>query len=364
MTTITAAVSRGDGAPFSFEQLELDDPRPDELLVKITSSGVCHTDLAVIHGAVPMAWPAVLGHEGAGVVERVGSAVTDFRPGDRVALSFAWCGHCAECLSGHPAYCANMFPLNFGGIREDGSTTMSDSNGSVVHGSFFGQSSFATYALTDARGAVHIPEGIDPDLVGPLGCGFQTGAGAIINKLRVATGASVIVSGAGAVGLAAVMAARAVGATTIVAVDVLPSRLDVALELGATHVVDGRDPDVVARLQQIVGRGADYAFDTTGLPPVILNSLAALKLGGEIGLVASGPEGSVIPTAALVGKTAHFLIEGDAVPRNFLPSLLELHRLGRFPFDKLITKYPFEDMERAIADTQSGAAVKAVLTMR
>lgn len=363
MTTISAAVSRGEDAPFAFQTLRLDAPRPDELLVRITATGLCHSDLAVIHGAVPMTWPAVLGHEGAGVVEAIGDAVTDFAVGDRVALSFAWCGHCAACLTGRPAYCERMFLLNFAGTREDGSTTMTAEDGSAVHGSFFGQSSFATHALVAARDAVRVPDSIDLDLVGPLGCGFQTGAGAIINTLAVTAGASVVVSGAGAVGLAAVMAARAVGAATIIAVDVVPSRLDTALRVGATHVVNGKEEDVPARVQEILGGGADVAFDTTGVPGVVLGDLAALKLGGRLGLVAAGPEGATLPIAAMTGKTVHHLVQGDAVPRTFLPVLLDLHARGDFPFDSLIRIYPFEQIEQAVADTRSGATVKAVLRM-
>ncbi|GAB3616732.1 NAD(P)-dependent alcohol dehydrogenase [Okibacterium endophyticum] len=363
MVAITAAVTRGKDAPFTFEQLELDDPRPDELLVKLTSSGLCHTDLAVLHGQMPTPFPIVLGHEGAGIVEQVGSSVTDFAVGDRVAVSFASCGRCANCLLGKEAYCEQVMALNFGGSREDGSTTITDSSGSAVHGSFFGQSSFATHALVASRNAVRVPDGIDLDLTGPLGCGIQTGAGAIINTLRAGAGSTVVVSGTGAVGLSAVMAARAVGATTVIAVDVLRSRLDTALELGATHAINGKEEDVVARTQEITGGGADIAFDTTGIVPVIVNDLRGLKVGGRIGLVAaSGPE-PAIPVAEMFGKTVHSLIEGDSVPQVFIPQLIALYKAGAFPFDKLVTMYPFADIDRAIADTQSGAAVKAVLVM-
>jgi aryl-alcohol dehydrogenase len=363
MVTVTAAVSRGAESPFSFETLELRDPGPDEILVRITSCGLCHTDLAVIDLLEPQG-PAVLGHEGVGVVEQVGADVAEFRPGDRVALSFAWCGHCKNCLSGRPGYCEKMLELNFGSVREGGSADFLGREGTTVRGGFFGQSSFATHALVAARGAVRIPDGIDLDLVGPLGCGLQTGAGAIINTLAVPAGSSVMISGVGAVGLAAVMAAKAVGATTIIAVDVLASRLDVAVKMGATHVVDGKDEDVIQRAREITGgRGVEYAFDTTGIAPVILNDLGSLQIGGELGLVASGPEGSSLPLAAFIGKTVHHLVQGDAVPRDFIPELLALHAAGRFPFDELIAKYPFEKIAQAVEDTRTGASVKAVLVM-
>nr|WSY53876.1 NAD(P)-dependent alcohol dehydrogenase [Streptomyces sp. NBC_00886] len=361
MVAVTAAVLRGTGSPFTFEELELSSPRPDEFLVKLSSSGLCHTDLAFAHGDMPAPTPVVLGHEGAGIVVETGSAVTDFEVGDRIAVSFASCGRCPQCLAGKAAYCAIFEPLNFAGTREDGSTTLTAADGSVVHGSFFGQSSFATHALISARNAVKIPDGVDLDLTGPLGCGIQTGAGGIINSLKVGAGDSVIISGAGAVGLSAVMAARAVGATTIIAVDVLEPRLDFARELGATHVVNGSEEDAVAHIKEITAGGADFALDTTGVPSVILNDINAVTFGGTIGLVAIGPSTATIPIPAITGKTIRHISEGDSVPQVFIPRLISLYRQGAFPFDKLITTYPFKDLDRAIADTRSGAAVKAVL---
>lgn len=363
MVAITAAVSRGEESPFTFEELELEAPRADELLVRITAAGVCHTDLRVLEGAVPARWPSVLGHEGAGIVEEVGSAVSDIRPGDRVLLSFAWCGHCASCHGGRPMYCDDFFRLNFGCAREDGSTTMTAGDGSVVNAPFFGQSSFATHSVVAARDVVKVPDEIPLELAAPLGCGIETGAGAIINALSVGIGASLVVSGCGPVGLAAVMAARVVGASPIIAVDILQSRLDLALELGATHAIDGRDHDLVTRVQEITGDGVDFSFDTTGVPNVVLSGLQSVKPGGCAGLVAGSPEGSTIPLAALTRKTVRHTLQGDSVPRVFLPQLFDLHRRGDFPLDRLVTTYPFADIERAIADTQSGAAVKAVLTM-
>lgn len=363
MVAITAAVSRGEESPFTFEELELDAPRADELLVRVTAAGVCHTDLRVIEGAVPGRWPSVLGHEGAGIVEEVGAAVTDLRPGDRVLLSFAWCGHCANCHGGRPMYCDDFFRLNFGCAREDGSTTMTAADGSVVNGPFFGQSSFATHAVVAARDVVKVPDDIPLELAAPLGCGIQTGAGAIINAMNVGIGASLLVSGAGPVGLAAIMAGRVVGASTIIAVDILQSRLDLARELGATHLIDGSDPDMVTRIQEITAGGVDFSFDTTGVPGVVLNGLQAVKPGGCAGLVAGSPDGSTIPLAALGRKTVRFTLQGDSVPRVFLPQLMDLYRRGEFPLDRLVSTYPFADITKAIADTQSGAAVKAVLTM-
>jgi aryl-alcohol dehydrogenase len=365
-TTANAAVLRELDAPFVFEDVELDDLQPTELLVKIVATGLCHTDLAVVHGQIPGTFPAVLGHEGAGVVEKVGDNVTGFAVGDHVALSFASCGHCANCLAGREAYCVNFMLLNIAGIREDGTTTMKSADGEVVHGAFFGQSSFATLAIVNAHNAVKIPEDVPLELVGPLGCGIQTGAGTVLNSLNVPAGASVVVTGTGAVGLSAIMAAQIAGATTIIAVDVLDSRLEFAKKLGATHTVNGATEDVVAVVQSITdGIGAGYAIDTTGVPAVVANAINATRFGATIALLGVTKQDAVLPLGLVsgAGKTLVGAIEGDSVPQIFIPELLALYKAGRFPFDELITQYPFADIEKAIADTQSGAAVKAVLTM-
>jgi aryl-alcohol dehydrogenase len=365
-TTAHAAVLRGVNSPFTFEDVELDDIRSTELLVKIVATGLCHTDLAVQHGDLPGAFPFVLGHEGAGIVEQVGSGVTDFAEGDRVAISFASCGHCANCLAGKEAYCLQFLPLNIAGAREDGSTTMTNADGETVHGSFFGQSSFATHAIVTARNAVKIPDGVPLEIVGPLGCGIQTGAGTVLNSINVPAGSSVIVSGTGAVGLSSIMAAKVAGATTIIAVDVLPERLEVAAKLGATHTVNGKTEDVVARVMEITdGLGAGYAVDTTAVPAVISNLVMATRFGATIALIGVPKAGAELPLGLVsgAGKTLVGAVEGDSVPQIFIPQLIDLYKAGTFPFDELITTYPFDQIEKAIADTASGAAVKAVLTM-
>jgi aryl-alcohol dehydrogenase len=363
MPMITAAVTRAAAAPFTLETVELADPRHDELLVRIDACGLCHTDLHVRGGAMPVRWPAVLGHEGAGVIEKVGSHVTEFRPGDHVMLSYAWCGRCSACLQGRPTRCARMMPLNFGGTRQDGSTTMTADDGTPVHGSFFGQSSFATHALVTASSAVAVPADLDPAVAAAMGCSMQTGAGAILHTLGVRAADSVIVSGAGPVGLAAVMAARAAGATRIVAVDVLTSRLDLAREVGATHTVDGNDENLLATIQQAAGGPADAAFDTSGVAAVVLAGLLALTADGRLGLGAGGLEDAARLPTAMLGKTVHNVIAGDSVPRVLIPRLIDLHRHGRFPVERLITTYPLADIETAVTHATDGTATKVVFTM-
>lgn len=363
-TTVTAAVAREHGSPFSIEQLELDSPRPDEVLVKIAAAGLCHTDLRVLEGTMPLRLPAVVGHEGTGVVEEVGSNVTGLAPGDHVVLSFDWCGHCVACLEGRPTQCQSMFPLNFGGARPDGTPTMTTPDGASVCGHFMGQSSFATYALTPAHSAIKIPADLDLTVMAALACTAQTGAGAVLNTLKVNAGDSVIVSGVGAVGLAAVMAAHAVGATRIVAVDLLPERLDAALDLGATHVVNGGDDDVVAQIQRAIGGPADFAVDTTGVPDVVHNDALAVRAGGQLGLIASGLDSTGRRGLAVTGKTVHFVLAGNTLPSVFIPRLIDLYTQGRFPIDRLISAYKLEDIETGIADAEAGRATKVVFTMQ
>jgi aryl-alcohol dehydrogenase len=361
MVTTTAALTSATNAGFSFEEISLDDPRPDEVLVKITAVGICHTDLAAMHGHLAVPTPIVLGHEGSGLVVDVGSAVTQFKKGDPVALSFASCGHCRNCQTGAPAYCEQFRTLNFGGGRGDGSSPLRDRNGSI-HGSFFGQSSFAGYAVVAERNIVKVSESVPLEIVGPLGCGIQTGAGAVFNSLRVDPGASLVITGCGAVGLSAVMAAKIAGATTIVAVDVLEKRLATARSLGATHTVNGAADDVAEQLLAITG-GADFAIDTTGNERAIVSAARAVRPGGSIGLVGFGNPGTRLDLDLFKGKTFVGIVEGHSVPRVFIPRLLDLHQAGLFPFEKLIKTYPFTQIERAIADTESGDAIKAVLIM-
>ncbi|MFT4216246.1 MAG: NAD(P)-dependent alcohol dehydrogenase [Micropruina sp.] len=364
-TEVRAAVLTGVEEKFRFEDLILDDIRPDEVLIKIAATGLCHTDLAVQHGDIPGPFPFVLGHEGSGVVEQVGDSVTGLAVGDAVALSFASCHHCRNCLAGHPTNCLNLYPLNFFGVRGDGSTTFSRADGGVVHGSFFGQSSFATHAIAAATSVVKLPDGVPVELVGPLGCGFQTGAGTILNTLGVPAGSTVVVTGAGAVGLSAIMAAKIAAATTIVAVDIIDERLEAARSLGATHTINSREVDAVARIMEITSAGADYGVDTTGVATVIESLLQATALGAKIALVGVPRPGETVNLGLISasGKTIVGALEGDSVPQTFIPQLLALHRAGQFPFDELITTYRFEDIERAISDTASGKAVKAVLVM-
>lgn len=364
-TPVTAAVLREVDSPFQFEKLTLDDLRPSEVLVKITAVGLCHTDLAVQHGHLPQAFPLVVGHEGAGVIAEVGSAVTDHAIGDEVILSFSSCRRCRNCLAGREAYCVSFGALNFAGAREDGTLTLRDRSGNGIHGNFFGQSSFATHAIAVASNVVKLPKGSPLDIAGPLGCGIQTGAGTILNSLSVPPNASVVIAGVGTVGLAAIMAAKVAGATKIIAVDVLPERLEFAKRLGATHAVNGQEADLAERIREITDGGVSYAVDTTGIATVIAALFDATTLGAKIALVGVAKPGSTLDLGLLsaAGKTVVGVYQGDAIPQNFIPDMLALYHAGVFPFDQLITRYPFDQIDQAVADSRSGTTVKAVLVM-
>ena len=362
---VTAAVVRTQGS-FDLETAYLGPPRDDEVLVRVVAAGLCHTDLVVRDQVYPVPLPIVLGHEGAGIVEAVGTAVQKVAPGDHVAVSFLNCARCRPCFDGSPASCANFNDMNFAGQRPDGSHALtSAASGEPMHDRFFGQSSFATYATAHERNTVKVRDDAPLALLGPLGGGIQTGAGTVLRALEVEAGATFAVTGAGAVGLSAVMAARVAGATTIIAVDVVPSRLDLARELGATHVVNGAETDAVEEIRRITGSGVDYALDTTGLPELIRQAVDALRQRGTAAILgASRPDATLdIGANAFMQscKTIMGVVEGDSVPDVFVPQLLELHMQGRFPFDRLVQFYDFDQINQAAADTESGATVKPIL---
>ncbi|MEV5843522.1 NAD(P)-dependent alcohol dehydrogenase [Streptomyces sp. NPDC051985] len=366
MTKSTAAVLRAADGPFTVEEVTLDDPGPGEVLVKITAAGLCHTDLLTRHG-LPLPMPVVVGHEGAGIVEQVGPGVTRLRPGDHVVLTFDSCGTCAHCLTGTPAYCDDFLPRNLTGVGAAGAgpgrPRMADRSGASVASRWFGQSSLAGHAIAAERNAVRVDEDLPLELLGPLGCGIQTGAGAVLEYLKPSSHSSVAVFGAGAVRLAAVMAAHAAGAREIIAVDLHESRRELALELGATHACDGADPDLAARIRSWTGGGADTALDTTGVSAVVGTALASLRNRGVCALVGAGGEIVLPPQILSAGKVLTFLMEGDAVPQVFVPRLISLWRQGRFPFDRLIRTYPLKAVNEAENDRVAGLTVKPVLLM-
>lgn len=333
----------------------------------MVATGICHTDAVVRDGIYPTPLPAVLGHEGAGIVEQVGSAVTSVRPGDRVVMSAAYCTHCVQCRTGFSAYCENLFDEDFGGKRTlDGTTSLRSSSGEIVSSHFFGQSSFATHANVVESSLIPVPPDIPLEAVAFFGCGMQTGAGSILNELRPRAGSSVAISGAGAVGLAAVMAAKVAGASTIVAIDLHESRLELAKELGATHTINARTADTAQELLGITrGQGVNYILDTTAVPKVLSSLATALSIRGTLALVGAAKPGTEAPfeigQSLVRGWTFKTIVQGSAVPQEFIPRLVSLWQQGRFPADRLARHYRFDEINQGFADSESGAVIKPVI---
>lgn len=363
MIPTQAAVLRGSSDAFVVEDVRLEEPRAGELLIQVVGCGLCHTDLLARsmppgHYALPM----IFGHEGSGIVVQSGPGVSAFAPGDGVIISFDWCSRCTMCQRGEPAYCESFNLLNASGRRPDGSAGAVDAAGSPVSARWFGQSSFAGYAVASERACVMAPPDVPLELLGPLGCGVQTGAASVIETMRIRPGESLAVFGAGTVGLSAVMAARMAGAAEIIAVDVLDSRRSLALELGATYAFDGADPEVVDLVRDATGGGVCYALETTGHPQVIAAAVAALRPRGFCGLVGvSTKPTNLAPNALGGGRTMSFLMEGGAVPRNFIPQLIRSWQQRKFPFDQLISTYPLNAINEAERDCAVGKCVKPLL---
>jgi aryl-alcohol dehydrogenase len=360
---IKAAVVREANAPFVIEEIELDEPRADEVLVKIVSSGLCHTDLEAQMQHLPIPLPGVFGHEGAGIVEKVGANITKVKPGDHVATTYLTCGTCPACKKGLPSWCTEFQRLNFGGRRPDGSTTMKKGN-EVVYGSFFGQSTFATYALVTERNLVKIPNDVPVEIFCSMGCGIQTGAGGVINSLKPRPGSSIAIFGIGSVGLSAMMAAVVSGCTQIIGVDIMEERLTLAKEFGATHVVNSAKVNAVEEIQKLTGGGVEFSLECTGFPKVFRQAVDCLMIGGTCGLIGVAPPGLDVALdmqTILNGRTVKGVVEGDCISDIFIPQLIDLYKQGRFPFDKLLKFYTLEQINEAVEDTKKGRALKAVL---
>jgi len=362
---IIAAVSRTASSAFSLETLELDEPRADEVLVRIVAVGICHTDLVAAAGVLPIQVPAVFGHEGAGVVLKAGSQVTGLQPGDHVALSFHACGQCPRCDAHDPSYCHSFGLLNFTGSR-DGGSNLHDSTGAPVAGSFFGQSSFASHCVANQRNVVKVDKDIPLELVGPLGCGIQTGYGSVTRALACKADSSILIIGGGAVGLSAVMAAAIRGCKHIILAEPHAARRSLALELGATAVIDPLNEDVEHIVKGLLPAGVNYAFDTSGISVALETAYRCLAPRATFGLVG-------VPQAweqKLPGTLAEMvqsgiifkgIIEGDSDPQQSIPELIGLYRAGRLPIDRLVTTFPLSQINQAVAAQHSGSCIKPVL---
>lgn len=346
----------------TLKDVQLKELAADEVLIKVVGTGLCHTDLNVLHQITPTPTPIVLGHEGAGIVEKVGSAVTEFAVGDHVVVSFNYCGTCANCLQGVPSACENFFQYNFGVSM--GATDSKIVDGDQKVANLFGQSSLATYCIANVRNTVKIEDkDIDLSLLGPLACGIQTGAGTVLNKLKPGTNEALVIFGCGLVGLSAVMGAKLANCQTIIAVDIHDERLEFAKELGATHVINGRDTDVVKEIQEITNGGAHYAIESSGVADVVLQAIRSVRALGTIAVVgASGNlEFHIHDELIPMNKTLVGVVEGQSVPKLFIPELIQYYKEGKFPFDKLIKKYEMDELDKAIHDMETGKTIKPVI---
>ncbi|MFF0728610.1 NAD(P)-dependent alcohol dehydrogenase [Streptomyces sp. NPDC004134] len=357
-----AAVLHSYESPFTVEEVVLRaEPAAGEILVEIAGTGMCRTDLAVRRSAGRSPVPAVLGHEGAGVVVCTGGGPdAAIGVGDHVVLSFDSCGHCRTCRGAAPAYCESFATLNLFGGRTEEPPRLTDATGKALAPRWFGQSSFAHYALVEARNAVRVDPALPLELLGPLGCGCLTGAGAVLNTFGAGPGDTLAVFGAGAVGLTAVMAATAAGVPTV-AVDRHPDRLAMAERFGATPL-PAASPGLPERIRRLTDGGVQYALDTTASPPLINSALQALRPTGSLGLVARLHTPLTLEPGTLDrGRSIRHICEGDAVPGVLIPRLIGLWQAGRFPFGELIRTYPLAGINEAERDCDAGRVVKPVL---
>ncbi|MET3803051.1 aryl-alcohol dehydrogenase [Nakamurella sp. UYEF19] len=361
---IMAAVIEEQDGPWEIRDLVLDDPGQGEVVVQVVATGICHTDGLARHGDLPFPLPGVLGHEGAGIVVAIGPGVDDVDPGDRVVIGWPFCGLCAHCTSGQPRYCLRLGEQLVGGGRPGGATALHRPTGQPISSHFFGQSSFASHCITTAKALVKVPEHLPLELMGPLACGVSTGAGAVFNTARPGPGSSVVVFGAGTVGLSAIMAARLSPATRIIAVDRHPSRLALARDLGATDVIGAGEDDVVGTIVGLCGGPADFALECTGVVSVVRQAADCVGMLGTCILIGGAPAGAEFKLdhlSTLWGKKIVGVLGGGGQSGSSIGTIMRLFDQGRFPFDRLVEYFDFVDIAAAIDASYAGGAIKPIL---
>lgn len=354
---VQAAVLNKPGESVQIREVTLRDPGPGEVRVRIRAAGLCHSDLSVIDGTIPYPTPVVLGHEGAGVVEAIGVGVRSVREGDHVIVStLAHCGRCSACESGRPTQCRNApSPKDCKPFLIDGTSAYQFAHASV----------FAEATVIREEGAIPIDARVPFDRACLIGCGIVTGYGAVVNRARVETGATMAVFGAGGIGLNCIQGGVLAGASMIVAVDIVPQKLEWARAFGATHLVDASKEDPVDAIRKLCG-GVDYAFEAVGALPVIRQALDSLAPGGTLTIVGVPPVGSefsFVVHQLYQNKAILGCRYGAARPRVDFPLLANLYLSGRLKIDELVTRhYRLDEFPQALEDLRSGALARGVFS--
>jgi S-(hydroxymethyl)glutathione dehydrogenase/alcohol dehydrogenase len=353
-----AAVMFAAKEPLVIEDVKIDEPQQGEALIKTAASGVCHSDLHFMEGLWPSRTPVVLGHESAGVVEKVGPGVTNVKPGDRVVLSFVYsCGQCDRCMQGRPVLCMRTNA----GVRP-GRLKIADQDVNQ----FAGMSAFAEHQLVNANILIQVPDEVPLEAAALVGCSVMTGVGAVTNTAKIEAGSTVAVIGCGGVGLTVIQGARLAGASRIIAVDLMESKLAAAKDFGATDVVDGSDKDAVQTVQQMTGGGVDYAFEAIGLTKTAEQAFNMAKRGGTAVVVGMLPLASMVqlPGAAFLGEKRMIgSYYGSARQAYDMPWLMQLYRQKRLKIDELITRrYPLEQINEAYEALKKGEVNRSVIS--
>ena len=361
-----AAVLTANNTPLVIrDDIEIAPPGAGEVRVKVIASGVCHSDLSVVNGTIPLPTPIVLGHEGAGIVEEVGEGVTTVAPGDHVVLSFVpACGECYTCRHGQAYLCEKAAIQAAAGLL-DGTTRLT-ADGAPLH-QMACLGTYGDHAIVPEISCVKIPDDVPLDVAALIGCGVLTGVGAALNTAEIAPGDTVVVIGCGGVGLNVIQGARIAGATTIIAVDMHDAKLEMAKSFGATHTVNAGDGDPVAAAIGITGRGADVAFEVIGLQPTIEQAINVTRNGGQVVLVGV-PRMDVnlnlnaAFTFLYLAKTIKGCWYGSSNVREDVPKLLELWRSGELKLEELISQeIAVEQIDQAFADMQAGTVARSVI---
>jgi len=359
---VKAAVMRSKHAPLEIEDVRIDDPGPGEVLVKTAASGICHSDLHVIEGSLPVPPPCILGHEPAGVVEAVGDGVTEVAPGDHViGCLTAWCGVCRFCTGGRPYLC----PTQFVGRPDGARARLSAANGDPLF-QFANLSSFAEHMLCPQRSLVKIRDDMPLDRASLLGCGVTTGLGAALNTVHIPAGANVVVIGCGGVGLAALQGARIVGAGKIIAVDAQPWKFPLARQVGATDCIDPKDGDPVAAVHALTAGGADFVFECIGLVPTVQQAIAMTGRGGTTVLVGVVPITELVPISAADLTLQEKKVTGSYMGSNRfrfdMPKYVDFYLDGRLLLDEMISaRIPLAEVNDAFERMRKGEAARQVI---